>query len=65
LKNLCIQLANNARKFNSIPEVLNFLEYEVDQDKSAYFDAYSIKDDFIKKLKENVIIQRINKLSSL
>jgi hypothetical protein len=56
IRNMCIQLANNAHNFDSIEEAIDFLEKEVPKDESAYWDlrstAASLASELKKKLEE-------------
>ena len=64
LKNLCIQLANNAHSFSTLNEVVNFLSNDVKQDKGTYYDLYDLAQPLLDELRKNVVLLRQEKLKS-
>lgn len=56
VRNLCIQLANNAHVFPNTREAFLFLR-EAKQDNAAYFELKGLVDPLIKELYKNRIIK--------
>lgn len=56
LKNLCIQLANNSRIFDNIPEAMNFLR-SVKQDHAIYYDMRNVVAPLISELYKNRVVK--------
>ena len=58
VKGLCTQLANNAQRFDTITEVINFLSKDVKQNQGAYYAESGIADGLLENLKENIVHMR-------
>ena len=56
LRNLCIQLANNSRTFENIPEAMNFLR-SVKQDHAIYYDMRNVVTPLISELYKNRVVK--------
>lgn len=65
LKNLCIQLANNAHSFSTLNELYQFLSVEVASDKGAYYDLSNVAQPLVEELKKNIVAIRSSKLESI
>ena len=65
VRNLCIQLANNAHRFDSIHTLMSFLEVDVEEDKATYYAEHSTSKQILEELRKNLWALRdynINKL---
>lgn len=58
VETLCTQLANNAHRFDTIGELIHFLDFTVNEDSAAYYAERSTSIPLSKKLKENIVLMR-------
>lgn len=65
IKGLCTQLANNAHRFDTLTEVINFLTKEVKEDQGSYYAEASIADGLLEDLKNNITHMRDVKIDNI
>lgn len=64
-RNMCIQLANNAQRFDSFQSLFNFLEVEVEKDKGSYYGESLVSKELLKELKKNIVLMREHNIDEL